>query len=879
MSEETTAHAPQRLAARDWRFLAVCFALAAASIAAVIRLFPVAFPEASIDFRYTRETSRGVAERFLAQQRIDVAKRKHAVRFDSDETARLFLERSLGLERANRILREEIRIWAWHHRWFTPLVEEEISVDVAPTGEIIGFTHKIPEDRAAPAPRIDGAEIASRFLARIGVRDVALVDRSERRLPRRVQRILTYESTPIRPAGAPYRHTVTLDGDAVTGYAQTLKVPDAWLRSYRDLRSKNLAAGSVDMIFMIATMIAAVVVFILRLRRGDLPLRFLLGVGLAALLLSAGLALNGMSSELAWYDTNESFAAFLARLVVFSGILQPIGVAMLLIVVCGAGEVLYRERLPHQLAMPRIWNRRALTSKRVFLSMILGYALVPAFMAYQAIFYLTAQRFGAWSPAQLPYDDTLNTALPWLAVLFAGFFPAMNEEFLSRAFSIPFLQRFLHSRWAAILLAAFIWGFGHSTYPNQPFWIRGVEVGVAGIVAGVLMDRFGLLPLLIWHYTIDAVYTATLLFASGNAYYIVSAGLASLIFALPLAASILYYVRNRGFAPDDDLTNASIPIAPPPEPVAAEPAAPLPAARRMTARRVVACAIAIGVAIAAYVMRPASPHDAIDFRITRERAKEIARTRVQGTFDSVIATPIAGFRAWDSQSSREDGGSLGNPDEIAATHLLRSGMPVGDLQRVFATKLEPALWTVRFFTPRQKREIFVEIDPRDGRVAGYHEYLDEQKPGPSLAQAEALAIARRVLPSYGLDPRAFDMKEALTYQQPKRRDWLFHFEERAPLFGDAWRRVTVRVAGDAVTQVQKHIKIPESVYREATQQTLLSVVLIVLKLVGGIVLFALVITGVVIASRAHGLPWKRAAKWTLLLAPLSLVVLFADRES
>ncbi len=869
----------QRFGASDWRFLAICGVLAVASIALVVRYFSTAFPEASIDFRYTRESSRSVAETFLAGQRVDVAKQKHVVRFDSDETARIFLERSLGLERANRTMREDVRVWSWHHRWFTPLVEEEISVDVAPTGEIIGFSHTVPEDRAAPAAKRDGASVAAEFLARIAVRDVTLVDRSERRLPKRVQRILTYESTRVRPAGAPVRHTVTLDGDQVTGYSQGVKVPESWLRSYRELRSKNVAAGSIDMIFTVAMMIAAVVIFIVRLRRGDLPIRFLLGIGLAAALLTAGVALNSMPSQLAWYDTTESYPAFLVKLLLFSGVLPALGSAMLLIVICGAGEVLYRQRLPNQLAIPRLWTRKALTSKRVFFSMILGYALVPAFMAYQAVFYLVAHRFGAWSPAELPYDETLNTALPWVGVLFAGFFPALSEEFLSRAFSIPFLQRFLRSRWFAIILSAFIWGFGHSTYANQPFWIRGVEVGIAGIVAGLLMERFGLLPLLIWHYTIDAVYTATLLFASGNTYYVVSAALSSLIFAVPLLASVVFYVRNRGFVPDDDLTNATMPVAPAEEhSEVAHAAAPFPNAIGPTRTRVIACVLALAAAALALATRPASTRDAVDYRISKERAKEIARTRVAGKFEHVVATSIAGFRSWDRGSGREDGGSLGSPDAIAATHLVRGGMPVRDLTKVFANELESALWTVRFFTPLQKEEIFVEIDPREGRVVGYHKYQDEQHPGASLAQADALAIARAAFASYGLDVHAFDVKEALTYQQPKRRDWLFHFEERKPLFKDAFRRVSVRVAGSEVTQFQKHVKIPENVYRDATTQTLFNVVVLALKLIGSIALLALVITGIVVASRAHGLPWRRAARWTLLLAILPLGVLLADRE-
>lgn len=871
---------PQRLTRRDFAFVASCIALAAIAIAIVVRYFPTAFPEISIDFRFTRESSRPVAETFLAAQQVDVAKQqKHAVRFDTDDTSRIFLERELGLERANRVAREEVHLWYWHHRWFTPLIEEEVSVDVAPTGEIIGFQHKIPETRAAPAPKQDAALVANAFLARIGVREIALVDRSERRLPKRVQRILTYESTRIHPAGAPYRHTITLDGDAVTGYTQTLKVPDAWLRSYRELRSKNSTAGAVDTVFYGATMIAALVIFIIRLRRGNLSLKFLLGIGIAAIVLTLGVALNALPSQLAYYDTNESYESFLAQMVFFGGAMQAIGTAMMLIVICGAGEVLYRERLPRHLAMPRVFTRKALTSKRVFFSMLLGYALVPAFMAYQAVFYLVAKRFGAWSPAELPYDGALNTALPWVGVLFAGFFPALSEEFLSRAFSIPFLQRFVRSRWFAIIASAFIWGFAHSTYPNQPFWIRGVEVGLVGVAAGLIMDRFGLLPLLIWHYTIDAVYTATLLFASGNTYYVVSAALSSLIFAVPLVASIALYVRNKGFAPDDDLTNAAIPIEPLPEEAPVEKEhAPFPDAIRPTRIRVIACIAAIALAALALVTRPESTRSAVDYRITKERAKEIARARVREKFEYVIATSIPGFRSWDPQSGREDGGSLGDPDDIAATHLLREGMPVRDLTRVFTSELEAAMYTVRFFTPLQKTEILVEVNARDGRVVGYHKYQEEERPGAVLPQPQALAIARQAFAAYGLDVRAFDVKEALTYQQPKRRDWLFHFEERTPIFKDAHRRVSVRVAGDEVTQFQKHIKIPEHIYREATQQTFLNFALGALKLIGMVALLGLVIAGIIVSTRAHGLPWKRAAKWTLLLAILPIGVLLADRE-
>ena len=867
----------QRLSQTDYVFIAICVTLAAVCVVVVANYFAAAFPQASIDFRFDRNTSRPLAEQLLAAERANVEGMKHAVRFDGDHQARIFLERSLGLEASQQVMREQVRIWAWHHRWFKPLVEEEFSVDVAPTGEIIGYAHRLPEDRAA-----SGFRPPVPFLESIGVRtrDLVLVSTSERNLPKRVQRIYTFESRRIRPAGASYRHTVTIDGDIVTSYTQAVRVPDAWLRSYRELRSKNAAAGSVDTIVNIVLMIGAVVIFIIQLRRGNLSLRFLLGIAAAAVLLQAAVVLNDAPSNLAYYDTTTSYGAFIGS-IIFNGAVQSLGSAMLLVVICGAGEVLYRERLPKQLAMPRIWTRKALTSKKVFLAMVLGYALVPMFIAYQVIFYLVAQRFGAWSPAEVPYDETLNTALPWAAVLFAGFFPAVSEEFLSRAFAIPFLQRFLRSRWFAILLAAFIWGFGHSTYPNQPFWIRGVEVGIAGVVAGLLMERFGLLPLLIWHFTIDAVYTASVLFASGNTYYVASAALSSLIFVLPFLASVILYLRNKGFVPDEELTNATMPVAggeaglspPAPDPGELKLASPL------TRNRVLLCLAAIVAATLAIVFRPDSPSDAMNYRITKEQAKQIARRHVRGDFAHVIALPVEGFRSWDRDSPREDGGAPGEFDDIAATYLVQHGMSVRKLVDVFRDRIEAGTWMIRFFTPLEKEEVFVEVDPRTSRVIGYHKYLDEAKPGPALRQPLALAIAQRAFAAYGLDANAFEVKETLTYAQPRRVDWLFHFDERTPLAPRAFRRVTVRVAGNEVTQFNKTIRIPESVYREASTQTLLNLILFALYILGTVSAVSLVIAGLVIAGRRHGLPWCRALRWTLVLAIIPIATLVARTES
>src|SRR5437660_8730558 len=251
----------------------------------------------------------------------------------------------------------------------------------------------------------------------------------------------------------------------------------------------------------------------------------------------------------------------------------------------------------------------------------------------------------------------LNTAFPLVAVLFAGFFPALSEEFMSRAFSIPFFEKVLRSRWAAIIAAGFIWGFGHATYPNQPFYIRGVEVGCAGVLIGFLMLRFGILPLLIWHYTVDALYTAMLLLRSGNNYYIVSGGLASLVFAIPMLVSIALYIRNKGFLPDSDLSNETIPIKPVPE-RAAEPDRPAYTFPSMQVTRVKLLGAVVLVALApgAIAWNLPSIGDAVHYRLTKDEAKRIAATAGPPPAAAMrtIATPVDGFRSWDRDSRREE---------------------------------------------------------------------------------------------------------------------------------------------------------------------------------------------------------------------------------
>src|SRR6516164_8658030 len=106
----------ERLRGSDYRFIAICLALLAASTWFSVRYFYLAFPEASIDFRVGRAEAQTLAERFLAGLHHDVRNYRTASSFTSDDDAKTFLEREAGMHSANQIMGSQVRLWRWSFR-------------------------------------------------------------------------------------------------------------------------------------------------------------------------------------------------------------------------------------------------------------------------------------------------------------------------------------------------------------------------------------------------------------------------------------------------------------------------------------------------------------------------------------------------------------------------------------------------------------------------------------------------------------------------------------------------------------------------------------------------------------------------------------------
>jgi len=854
---------PIKLTLSDRKTLVVAILIAALSLAVGIKYFSHAFPEAAIQFRVNRDDSAPLAQKFLAERGFKVSGYRHAAAFDYDDEAKVYLERTQGLERMNRLTQGPIHLWHWAHRWFTPKQQEEFRTDVAPTGEVVGFNHEIPE--ATPGASLDQAvarTIAESFLTQVMRRDLAdleFVEAETEKRPARTDHDFTWKVKSVDLGEGSLRLGVSVAGDQVASYREFVKVPEQWTRDYEKLRSRNDAAGTVDSVFAILLFVAMLVILIRRLRdrdvRGWVSLAF---GGVAAALYFLG-RLNSFSLAEFGYQTTESYSSFVTNYL-WRNLLAALGIGAVIFLLVVAAEPVYREAYPKQISLRRYFSWQGLRSRSFLIANVVGITLTFFFFAYQTVFYLAANKLGAWAPAEVPFTDLLNTRFPWVTVLFIGFYPAVSEEMVFRAFSIPFLKKLLRSLPLALVLSAFIWGFGHAGYPNQPFFIRGLEVGLAGIVTGLIMLRFGILATLIWHYSVDALYTAFLLIRSPNHYLMISGAVSAGVMLIPFLVALVAYWRTGTFSQDESLSNAAEGISRPARKETIEPGAAL-VYQPLSQTRLTLAALLTLFFILLAVIPVYRFGEGVELRITRAQAVSAA--------DAYLRQRQVDPRRYHQVAWAHD-----NVDPLAVRYLLEH-KSIKESDQIYRLATRLALLEVRYFQPLEKEEHHVFLDPTTGQVFAYRRLLDDNAPGASLSAEQAQTLASKYVEEQGYHLSDFDLQSSEAEKRKAREDYTLVWQAKAGdprNVAEAHYRLEVDVAGDQVVGFVRFFKLPEAWERARGSSSLVNSVL---SFSGYLVVLALAGAGVILLVmriRSGKMPWRPAGK-VVALVPVVLLLL------
>ena len=880
----------ERLDGKDAKLLLIWILAGLLGAGVAYKYFFQAFPEASVEFKVPRGSALDQAKQFAAAQGAQLGGYDSSIVFEVDDTAKTYLEREVGLAQANQMMANDVHIWYWQTRFFRPLQKEEFDVRVDPAGGVVGYTHQLEE--AAPGARLERA--AAQAAAESFLRDTLHVDLSgyefreeEANLTERPNRrdwSFSWERRRFRAKDAPYRLNVTLAGDRVNGYIEFLKVPEAWKLDYDRLRSSNNLFEYLALI-PYAFLLGGCLYLIVSLgRQGLLEWRIGLALGIFLTAIYFAMTMNQWPLDRASYDTNTPYSSFFLSQLGQAALISIVS-ALLVVLAVVPGEPLYRISQPDKIRLEVGFRLPGIRTKEFFRANVIGICLAAAHIGYITVFYIISRKLGAWAPEDLNYENVVSTTFPWVYPLAIGIYAATSEEFLFRLFAIPYLMRMTKSRFLAVVLPAFMWGFLHSNYPQEPAYIRGIEVGLIGIVAGLVMLRWGIWATLTWHYTVDAFLISTSLLRSHGAYLRVSGAIVGGAALIPLAIAAISYISRGGFTSDPELLNSACPIGGPqvetppeavpetlPEAIPEPPvSAAAPGYAAMSSRALAALIICgvLGAALLIGVKREAIGDFVrfeIDAREATARADQALRENKVDPATYMHATTV---------TSTFDGYN---------NEYLRRTIGIAAANRIYRDQVPSAFWTIRYFRDSQNEEFMVVLRP-DGSLHSVHHTLDENAPGANLSKEEAQARAEAYLRDQKkVDLSAWNLVETHTDKKPARTDHVFEWEQKAALdpasgVESAHIRMQLQVQGDEVSGYRIFIKIPE-VWRDAESRT--TPLQLVQTFGRGICISALLIAILVIFLRSlkqteiERVPWRRLALWSSWVL-IAAIVTFANR--
>jgi membrane protease YdiL (CAAX protease family) len=900
--------AEDRLTSSDKRALLLWVLLGVVGAVFAHKYFFRAFPEASVDFRVSRTEALARAETFVSSLGEDVSSYQSAIVFDLDDNAKTYLEREVGLQQANQLMASELNIWYWNVRFFRPQQEEEFYVRVSPAGEIVGYDHRVEEARAGPSLERAAAQAATQEFLRskmhvdLSAWDFLSEEANSSKKPNRLDWSFTWEKHGFRAKDAPYRLRVGLEGDRAGSSEEFLHVPEAWERSYAKLRSTNILYNQVAIIPYLLLMGAALWLGILLTKRGQTSWGPAIKLGIIVAILLTFMQLNNWPLERMSYDTNTAYGGFVFKQIL-SAILFGVASALTVILPIPGAEPLYRASQPGKLQLWKALTLRGLRSKEFFSAATVGLSLAAAHIGFIVAFYIVAGHFGAWAPQELNYENSVNTTFPWIAGVAIGILAATSEEFLFRLFAVPFLKRLTGSSVVAVIVPAFCWSFLHSAYPNEPPYIRGLEVGLIGIVAGIVMLRWGILATLIWHYTVDASLVGLLLVRSNSLYFRISGVVVGLAALAPLIFAGISYVSRGRFEPDEDLLNSAEPISEVSLESAAETGTVV--ARQhydaLTPATLIFLAVCLLLGgLAAWRFKTPALGDYLKLSVDAKTAKARADERLRQ-------------HGLDPDSYRH-ATILAEVTDPVTNEFLRQRVGVDRLNQIYATEVPGVVWQVRYFRDSQPEEYSIKLKP-DGSLAAFHHKLAEDAPGASLTKEEATAKAEKYLREVKkLDLSQWNLVETYSDKRIRRTDHELAWQQRTPIdsgstssndaVSHAFVRVKVAVLGDEVVDYRgayyskpeareeledreggtfwTFIKIPDEWRRKQEEQTLPRTIYsfaVPILLFGGLGITALVFFFKNMRSEAmRAIPWRRLMLWAVWgLVAYALVVWFGNR--
>ena len=161
-----------------------------------------------------------------------------------------------------------------------------------------------------------------------------------------------------------------------------------------------------------------------------------------------------------------------------------------------------------QYALTDLTRRSFLCSSFFRESLIVGWLLAVGQLLFVFFFYGAISKASFYIPEKIPGEHSTYCSIEFLNYFFSNFSISFYEEILYRVFFILTFISLFKRPFLVVMASSVLWGFLHISHQFEPFFVRGIELSLIGIVYGFTMLRYGVLPPIVAHFLYNSLVSA-----------------------------------------------------------------------------------------------------------------------------------------------------------------------------------------------------------------------------------------------------------------------------------------------------------------------------------------------------------------------------------
>ena len=119
----------------------VWIVVGALALACFAAFYGLARPKSSVTMTVGRSEAQTISRDFMEDLGLNTEGYRYEIVFDRHRETKRFLEKELGFEAADAMMRDTVDVWYWRSRWSKPKETESFRVRITPGGRVAFFWH------------------------------------------------------------------------------------------------------------------------------------------------------------------------------------------------------------------------------------------------------------------------------------------------------------------------------------------------------------------------------------------------------------------------------------------------------------------------------------------------------------------------------------------------------------------------------------------------------------------------------------------------------------------------------------------------------------------------------------------------------------------